>query len=313
VQGFLYGYPGAAEVPDSKTIKIPGGTERVVEARFLDGSKPAWKNGVPTRAVLADWLTSPKNPYFARALVNRMWEHFFGTGLAEPVDEMVGADNTVVSHPELLNELAQAFIASKYDLKFLIRAIVNSKTYQLTSRHAASKPDEPSHFARARLRGLTGEQLYDSVLQATSYQDRSGSDMMAFFPGTGTRQEFITKFNPTAGTKSIESQTSILQALSMMNGKIISASTNLEKSETLAAIVDAPFMTLADKIETLYLATLSRKPTAKELARMVKYVETDFARSTGNPKNLSREALEPLALADVFWALLNSAEFKLNH
>ena len=98
---------------------------------------------------LADWMTAPENPYFARAAVNRVWAQFFGIGLVDPVDDM-GADNPP-SHPELLDDLARAFAAHGYDLKFLIRAIVLSRAYQLTSAAA-----EPTTRIRAgRQRGRT--------------------------------------------------------------------------------------------------------------------------------------------------------------
>ena len=81
-----------------------------MQARFLDGTEPAWKSKSTSRGTLADWMTSPSNPYFARAAVNRIWAYFFGTGLVEPVDEMVGGDRQP-SHPELLDLLAREFAA----------------------------------------------------------------------------------------------------------------------------------------------------------------------------------------------------------
>src|SRR5207302_6517455 len=119
------------EVAGRRELAVPG-TDRVVKAAFLGGGKPAWRASVSPRATLADWLTAGDNPYFARAAVNRVWAYFFGTGLADPVDVMFDAHNAP-SHPELLDELARQFAAHRFDLKFLIRAITTSRTYQLTS------------------------------------------------------------------------------------------------------------------------------------------------------------------------------------
>jgi hypothetical protein len=293
------------EVPDKREMTIPG-TDKVVQATFLDGTEPKWKARVSARQTLAEWMTSADNPYFARATVNRLWFYFFGTGLIDPVDEMAGGDNTA-SHPELLDELAKSFAAHQFDLKFLIRAITNSKAYQLSSVTTNKDQDDPRLFARMALKGMTAEQLFDSVATATGYKESGpANDPRAFLVGNNSpRAEFLTKF-ASQSEKNTESQTSILQALALMNGTLITAATSLERSEMLAGLIDAPFMDTTQRVETLYLATLSRKPKAKELERMVKYVESGGA---GEDKEKSPKH----ALADVFWVLLNSAEFILNH
>lgn len=293
--------PGS-ERTDKYEIVIPG-TERLVQAAFLDGKEPRFKYKVPPRMTLAEWLTARNNPYFARAAVNRLWAYFFGMGLIDPVDEMVGSDHTA-SHPELLDELAKEFAALKFDLKFLIRAITASRAYQLTSacrgqETPTRREDQPQLFARRALRGLTAEQFFDSVATAIGYQEAAPVNMRnPFAPANSARSAFLTKF-ANQSDKATEHQTSILQALTLMNGKLVADATSLERSETLAAVTDAPFMDLNERIETLYLATLSRRPNDKELARLVKFVEAEKDRS--------------VALADVFWALLNSGEFMLNH
>ena len=145
-----------AEIPGKRELKIPG-TETVVQARFLDGVKPDWNANTQTRKVLADWVTSKSNPYFARAAANRTWAYFLGAGLVEPIDDMVGTC-TISTHPELLDLLAREFAEHDFDLKFLIRAITLSEAYQ---------PHEPPASTRARailrrlpacLCGLTPEQ-----------------------------------------------------------------------------------------------------------------------------------------------------------
>jgi len=294
-----------------RDITIPG-TEKTVSAKFLDGTEPKWRDDVSTRATLSQWLTAGENPYFARATVNRIWAYFFGMGLIDPVDEMVGTEGITSSHPELLDELARGFVANKFDLKYLIRTIVLSKPYQLSSVRTDKTQDDPHQFARSFLRGLTGEQIYDSVVMATGHKDTRGGDPYGFGRG-GARDEFLTKFNGSMGDKSTDVQTSILQALTLMNGRVVSQATHLHNSETLVAVVENPFMTTDERIETLFLSTLSRKPTTKEMQRFSRYVEKGGADEKEPLNEANKKERTANALADVFWVLLNSGEFILNH
>jgi hypothetical protein len=308
-----FAVPGQ-ETANRREITIPG-TGRTVKARFLDGSEPKWKDKESTRQTLADWITAPNNSYFARATVNRMWQYFFGNGLVEPVDEMIGTDSKP-SHPELLDELAQQFAAHQFDLKFLMRAITASEAYQLSSARTHEGQDDPKLFARMPLRGLTAEQIYDSVVQATGFKEGGivQRQPVVFTPfGGGGREDFVNKFSEQKG-KATDFQSSILQALVLMNGKLIESATSLENSETLLAVADNPFMNTQERIETLYLAALSRPPKAKELSRMVKFVEDAAGEKGGEdaPED-QRDRRYKQGLADVFWALLNSGEFLLNH
>jgi hypothetical protein len=230
-------------------------------------------------------MTAADNPFFARAIANRMWTYFFGIGLVEE-----GAEEPHPAHKELLDELARELVAHKYDLKFLIRAIVASQAYQRTS--AVSHPtQDAARFARMPLRGLSPEQLFDSLAEATEYRD-TGNFRAA-------RGQFLSRF--AAQEKQVEHQTSILQALYLMNNEFIAARTSLENNRTLANLAEQRTST-ARKVESLYLVVLSRKPAPEESARFVRYVEKGGP--SGNPKK---------ALADVFWVLLNSPEFVLNH
>jgi hypothetical protein len=294
------------EMADRRELTIPG-TDRVVQAAFLDGTAPKWTYNTSARATLAEWMTRKDNPYFARAAVNRLWEYFFGTGIVDPVDEMVGGEHAP-SHPELLDELARQFAAHDFDLKFLIRAITTSRVYQLSSLATHKSQDDPHQFARMPLRGLSAEQLFDSIAQATGYREATNGNPR-FFGNPGVRGRFLTQF-ANSSDKPTEVQTSILQALSLMNGAVTAAATDLERSETLAALIDAPFMDTAERIETLYLAALSRKPTPRELSRLVNYVESG---GSADDSSADKEKNSHRALADVFWVLLNSGEFFLNH
>jgi Protein of unknown function (DUF1549)/Protein of unknown function (DUF1553) len=281
-----------------RQLKIPG-TQTVVQAKFLDGKTPAWKEKDDPRAVLAEWLTRKDNPYFARATVNRIWAYLFGLGIVEPVDEMNGAGN-LPSHPELLDDLANSFAKHDFDLQYLLLAITSSKVYQLSSVKTHPSQDEPRQFARAPLLGMTPEQLFDSVAEATRYQGGAG------------REEFVSKFNNLSDRPS-EYQTSMIQALALMNGRLTVDATSLERSQLLASVLDSPFMSTAQRIDTLYLAALSRKPRDKETERAAKFI--DDALKSGD-KPLSPEEKDKRykhALADLFWALLNSGEFFFNH
>ncbi len=289
-------FAGGRELADRRELTIPG-TETVVQAGFLDGSEPEWKFRTSPRETLAGWLTSKENGFFARAAVNRLWAHFFGNGIVDPVDDLEG--EAEASHPELLDELAREFAKHDFDLKFMIRAITMTKAYRLSSRMTDKSQDDPRHFARMALKGMTPEQVFDSVELATSFRD-SVENQQPFF-NQGARAEFLARF-ANRSDKRTEVQTSILQALSLMNGKLVADATSLERSELLAGVLDAPFFTDTQRIETLYLATLSRKPKPAEAERLLKYVEKGGP--TGDRKK---------ALADVFWALLNSGEFILNH
>jgi hypothetical protein len=285
------------EDPERRSLKIPG-KDQVVNARFLDGSEPAWQAETRARTALAQWITDARNPYFAREAANRLWADFFGVGLIEPVDEV--SDENPPSHPELLNELARQFIAHKFDIKFIVRAITYSVTYQRSSATTDRSQEDPRLFAHMAVKGLSPEQFFDSVAEATGFWEESRpAPRLDGQPMNSPRAMFLAKFSNQE--KRTEPQTSILQALAMMNGKFIDDATSIERSKTLAAVVDAPFLNTAQRIETLYLATLSRKPRAEELDRLVKYV-------TGGSKGNERDAL-----ADVFWALLNSGEFMFNH
>jgi hypothetical protein len=288
--GFFQG----REVPDRREIAVPG-TDRVAQASFLDHTEPVWVPRVGPRVVLADWMTRPDNPYFARAAVNRIWAHLLGTGLVDPVDDL-GAENPP-SHPELLDALARAFAAHQFDLHYMIRAIVASRAYGLSSAGDSATGDDPRLFARMPVRGMTPLQLYESLMQASGLPREP--EQPPYLRGDASfRREFLEKF-ASPDEKATEPQTSILQVLTLMNGRLMTAAVSLEAGGTLPAIAAADFLDTPARLEALYLAALGRRPRPDELARLTAYVER-----SGKPA---------LALADIFWALLNSAEFRLIH
>jgi hypothetical protein len=293
--------PARPNQPPTRTprgeIKVLG-TDKVVKARFPDGKEPTWKDA-GTRPTLVEWMTAADNPFFARAAVNRMWAHFFGVGLVDQPDGP--GDENPANYQELLDELAREFVAAKYDIKFLIRAITASQTYQRTSAVSHPSHQDPRLFVRMPLRGLSPEQLFDSLAVATEYQDPAPADaVLALRLGPQTpRGQFLAKF--VAQDQKTDYQTSILQALYLMNNDFIADRTSVLKNRTLATLANQRTGT-ARKVESLYLVVLSRTPRPEESERLVKYVDAGGA--AGDPKK---------ALADVFWVLLNSPEFLLNH
>jgi hypothetical protein len=244
-------------------------------------------------------MTAKQNPYFAKSVVNRMWGHFFGVGIVDPIDDF--GETNKPSHPELLDELAADFAAHDFDLKYLIRGITASQTYQRSSRKTHDSQSVPQHFARMAVQGLTGEQLFDSIAVAVGHLESFQQQQPFQLNQTGPRAEFLELFAPDNNSP-IERQTSILQALALMNGQFTATATSLDQSSTLSAIAEFPLMKTPDRIEALYLAGLTRKPRPEELDRLTKYVES------GGPSKNQKQAL-----TDVFWALLNSSEFLFNH
>jgi hypothetical protein len=271
--------------------------QKVVQARFFDDTEPEFANDKSPRATFADWLLASNNPYFARISVQRMWAHFFGVGLIDPIDEPGDGNPELI--PEIVEELAKAFIASKYDNRFLIKVITRTQVYQLSSRQTDASQASPRHFARMNVKALSAEQIFDSLSQATGFGEQFQDPQRRQFPGN-TRREFLTKFASTE--RSVERQMSILQALTLMNGQFISIQTSMEKSNFLSAIADAPFLDVYGRIDALFMATLSRPATSLEMQRFSNHVVNG-----GTEKN------EKKALTDIYWALLNSSEFILNH
>jgi hypothetical protein len=287
---------GGTRSKGSISIKIPK-SNKTVTAKFPNGKEPSVDAVVNPRATLAEWVTAPENPYFARATVNRLWAHFFGNGLVEPVDDLTQEREKNV----LLDEIAREFAKHQFDLKYLIRAIVSTRAYQTTSAAKGENSDELRLFARMPVRALSPEQIYDSLIEVLRLEPTPSDPTNPFGGNFLGRMEFQSRFQ-RQNEKATEAQTSILQALSLMNGKMVESATTLSESKTLGAIAGAPYLSTAEKIEWLFLAALGRPPRAEESERFVKYVEKGGP--SGDPQR---------ALADVFWVLLNSGDFLFNH
>jgi len=281
---------------ERRQIAVPS-SKRTVAALFLDQRKPAWDGRTSPRAVLADWITAGENPYFARAAVNRLWGQLFGIGIVEPVDDF--HDDNLPSHPELLSDMARAFVEARFDIHYITRAICRSQAYQRTSARTDASQDDARLLARMPVKGLSGEQLFDSLALAIGYRERK-EEQGAFGRRAGSpREQFLVQF-ALQGRPS-EPETSILQALTLMNGSFLNEATSVERSATLTAVCEMPGIKTGQRIEALYLTTLSRQPTDGERQRLLSYV------------GKADRSAQSRRLADVFWVLLNSAEFRLNH
>ena len=280
-------------LPDSETVVPP---------KFLDGTEFDETPGeAARRRELARWLTGAENPYFARAAANRVWAHLFGSGIVDPVDGF--GKNHEVKSPELLDLLAGHFINNDFNLRELFRTIVLSRAYRLSSGSTDPGSDRQERFAQMSVKTLTAEQIYDCItvaglLGAQTMESMNESGLLR--GGNAAREAFLQQFGTPSGRRT-EYERGIPQALTLMNGRLIEDATGLASSGLLKSL-EAPFFTDDQRIEILYLATLSRYPTASEWALLRPYVAERVAGDS---------VLEPLA--DILWALLNSAEFTMNH
>ncbi len=269
----------------------PPGKERGVK---LD---PA-KKGLTRREALADYLI--EHEMFPRAIVNRMWGLFFGRGFVNPIDDF--NDNNTPSHPELLDELAARFKHYNYDLKKLIRWITHSKAYHLSyvANATNDKTEHETQFSRMMMKSLSPEQLFESLMTATKAEQ---AETAAAKKALRDRWlgALINNFGDDEGNE-VNFNGTIVQALMMMNGKEINEAISRDKKGAVALAMatsrSAPVL-----VEKLYLAALNRKPKPAELRGVL----TKIRLRTGF-KDTPRAAYE-----DLFWALLNSNEFLLNH
>jgi hypothetical protein len=258
-------------------------------------------DGPSRRRRLVDWLTARNNGQFARATVNRVWAHLFGRGLVEPVDDMRPANPPIA--PDVLETLARDFAASNFDLRRLQRALVLTKAYQLSSRSDENDPSRGLYFAQMNIKSFTAEQLYDCIAVATRQETRVAgpldqAGLLRF--SDMTRQGFIEQFRAPAG-QATDYHAGIPQALTLMHGGLVHSATDVATSGLLKSLA-APFLTDEQRLDAMFLSTLSRYPSDSEREVMMQQVAA-----------AATEAERQLALGDILWALLNSAEFTLNH
>lgn len=269
--------------------------------KFLGDETPQITKDMDRREVLADWLASPQNPYFARNLSNIVWAHFFGQGIIEPVDD-VRVSNPP-SNPELIDQLSAKFTEYNYDFKKLVRDVCNSRTYQLSTKPNVSNESDTRNFARAHLRRLRAEVMLDVISQTTETKNKFqglplGAKAIQIADGRVSNY-FLTTFGrakrETVCSCEVVMEPSLSQALHLLNGD----TTN--KRVTQGKII-ANSLKDGKKpeeiLDDLFLRCYSRRPLDSEKANLLASLDNN------DPK----EGLE-----DVFWALLNSKEFIFNH
>jgi hypothetical protein len=243
---------------------------------------------------LALWATSPENRFFARAIVNRIWAQYLGRGLVHPVDNL--SDSNPPSHPQLLDELARQMVAHRFDLKWLIKELVSSEKYQLSS-HGGGEEALPTWHEYAAVRPLSAEELVDSWRMATWYdrlEKKSDEAKNRFHP---LGRDYVLRFFGTPNSGAGDFQGGLQEHLFLNNGPLSSLLNEQEGNlmHWLATSTDP----LETRIERLYLSTLTRRPSTEEVARIKDYVDTK-----DNPQRRWH---------DVVWACLTCSEFRFNH
>ncbi|MDB5313500.1 MAG: hypothetical protein JWO38_7702 [Gemmataceae bacterium] len=274
---------------------------RVMKPKFLGGAEPDVA-GKDRRVVLANWLASPENPYFAKNLSNIVWSHFFGRGIIDEVDDV--RISNPASNQELVDELGKRFTAYKYDFKKLVRDICTSQTYQRSTQPTKTNEGDTRNFARGPIRRIRAETMLDILTQATDTKNKfqglpQGARAVQIADGQVSTYFLTTFGRPTRETVcscEVRLEPTLSQSLHLMNGDTVAS--KIAQGNLIGKLL-AEKKPAAYIIEHLYVRCVSRPPTPAEMTKLVAAVET-------NPNK--QQALE-----DVFWAILNSREFMFNH
>jgi len=285
------------------------GIEHPVTKATLKPRPPADKEiAIPEttdpRAALADWMTNPHNPYFAPAIVNRVWSSFMGRGIVDPVDDFRASNPP--TNAALLDWLAQDFVKHGYDLKHLMRTIMLSQVYRLSATPNETNVADVKNYSRSYRRRLPAETLLDAVCAVTEVRETfTGMPSDSLAKQTWNHKlesQFMDAFGrPNASSEcpcERDAKPSVVQALHLMNSTKLQDM--LVSAKGRAARLAKSDLKPAQIVEELYLASYSRLPTVEEVAIASKAVDVGAA---------NRQA----AIEDVMWSLLNSAEFVFNH
>lgn len=278
-------------------------TGKPIEPKYLDGEIARFTPEEDPRHALVDWMAKPENPFFARTMVNRLWGHFFGRGLVHEVDDM--RETNPPSNPELLDALAREFRDHKLDVKHIIKLIVQSQTYQLSSDPTDDNRNDRQNFARYYGRRLPSEVAHDAVELVTGFKTRFGNmsdearaiDLPherfgSYFLDTFDRPKRVSGCECERSTSATLSQVLLLANSDELEQKLQSGNARIAK-------MFADKRTTYQMVEELYLAAFSRYPTPQEIFTTAGYIDRDPDRRKG--------------VEDVLWSILNSREFLFNH
>jgi hypothetical protein len=273
--------------------ELPKGTE---DLRVFPAGKMPPKPHFSRKDQLADWVTNPSNPFFARAVANRIWGQFMGKGIVDPIDNL--SNENPASHPELLDALASSLVEHDFDLKWFIQEIVNSRAYQLSSSGPVQEA-KPAWFERARYRPLSAEELLESWVLATGYDDvlkTSGATPKNRFD-FGVVWKYLTAAfgEPNDGVGNF--QGGMQEHFYLNNGEIHRLISDREGS--LFATISKSDQPWERRVEQLYLHILSRRPNPEEVKHFAEYLQAD-----GDSSGRLKEAI---------WALMSGSEFRFNH
>ena len=307
------GDPRTPNVPNAKVIALNLGagfatnprTGQLQPPKFLGGEVLQTIPNSDRREAYAMWLTSAKNPFFARGLTNRIWSYFFHRGIIDPVDDIRSTNPPI--NPALLEALTADFVQSKFDLRHLIRRIVTSETYQRSSVPNENNKSDEQNFSHAIPRRVPAEALLDSLVQATGIQENIGGAPGGFraaqLPDANITSDFLRLFGKPQRMDACECErdngSNMLQALHFINGKSILG--RVQNGGARPALLLAKKSTDDQLVMDIYLWSLARKPNAKELKLGVQFI------AESGP--MQRTA----AAQDLMWALLNSKDFLLVH
>lgn len=318
----IYKLPEDDSIYHKRTIAVAKNpnTNQELKPTPLDGAAleiPAQRD---PRIDLANWISSPENPYFAKMLVNRYWKHFFGRGLVEPEDDI--RITNPATHPALLNELAESFVKSNYDLKAICRTICNSRTYQLSSFPTPENKDDVQNYARYYPRRLAAEVMLDAMNDASGARNNFNHQPVGVravaLPDDSSNVEsfFLRVFGrpqmDTACECERTANADLAQSLHLINSdtmvKLISAPNG-------RAVAMARDKTKDDRthITEFYLHTLSRLPTENEYKIALAHLAKKRKQSAADPKKLSADQAAREAYEDIIWVVINTKEFLFNH
>jgi len=279
-------------------------TGKAQPPRFLGGADLTIAPGEDRRTAYARWLTAPENPFFARGLVNRMWSYFFHRGIIEPVDDIRSTNPPI--NPELLDALTKDFIASRFDLRQLMRRIVTSQTYQRSSVANDTNRHDEQNFSRAIPRRIPAEALLDSLIQATgvseSFAGMPAGVRAAQLPDGNVDNAFLKLFGKPLRRDACECErdngSNMLQALHFINGKTMLG--RFQNPAGRPAQLVAKKLSDEDLVTELYLWSLARHPSDAERRVSIEFIK-------------SYDARRAEAVQDLMWALLNSRGFLMSH